>query len=338
MLLIALLLAIGPGGQPGPGRRRPSAAPTRGTAPDRVPLMLRMGRYVQADKVLASLADPSPLQRLQHTQALLGMGRCAEGEAALPTLSTAQQNQALSLKLATCHAHHQQWHRAAEWLLQAEGDAGALQPGQSALLWLTLSRGGEEALAQAVAERAEERAPAHDQFQLTQAMRALDLGDAEAVDAALWMLPASAHDRAAVYLLNAELELDLGNLAAAERHAMDALDASGQDDVRALALLAESRRRMGWSSGAAMALRRRPLLVAHHPRLRNVAIRLAVDQGELETAARLLQAGLDEGTSDPALFASAWYLHQALQDGQAAVWAQRWSAVNTSPLRTLEAL
>ncbi len=331
MLLLALLLAA----SPAPGPMGLSAAPKGGKG-GKAALLLRMGRFVQAEEVLASVQEPSSQQRFQLTQALLGMGRCAEGEAMLSSLTPKQRSTALSQKLAICHAHHQQWHRAAEWLLEVEAQSAALQPGQSALLWLTLSRAGETTQAEAVAARAEERAPAHGQMQTMKAMRALDLGDVDAVDRALWSLAPAAAQRGSVHLIQGQLELDLGNLAAAEAHARAAIEAGAKDDPRVIALLAESRRRMGWTAGARMALKRKPLLVPHHPRLRNVAIRVAVDEGDRGAAARLLELGLAVGSSDPELYASAWYLHQGHSAG--ALWAQRWAVVNTSSLRTLDQL
>jgi Flp pilus assembly protein TadD len=338
MILLALLLAAAPSPRnpAAPGTPELSVA-ERGGKPKRAALLLRMGRFVQAEEALASVAEPSPRQRFQRTQALLGMGHCTQGQAMLPSLKPAQQNAALYQELASCFAHHQQWHRSAEWLTQAEQLSSELEPGQSALFWLVLSRAGLDAAAASVEQRAAEQAPAYDQIQLMRATRAVDLGDVEAADAALWTLPAAAQDRPAVHLLNAQLELDLGNLAAAEAHAKAAMEGS-QEDVRARALLAECRRRMGWSFGADRTLKRKPLLVAHHPQLRAVAIRISVDRGDLETAEQLLQTGLDAGFADAELYASAWYLHHHLQDGQAEIWAQRWSQVNESELRSLEQL
>lgn len=331
MLLLALLLAA----SPAPGSKGLSAAPKGGQG-GKAALLLRMGRFVQAEEVLTSVQEPSSQQRFQLTQALLGMGRCAEGEAMLPSLTPKQRSTALSQKLAICYAHHHQSHRAAEWLLEVEAQSAALQPGQSALLWLTLSRSGDTALADAVAQRAADRAPAHSQMQTMVAMRALDLGDVDGVDHALRELPPAAAKRASVHLIQGQLELDLGNLAAAEAHARAAIEAGAKDDPRVIALLAESRRRMGWTAGARMALKRKPLLVPHHPRLRNVAIRVAADEGDLQAAETLLARGLAVGSADPELYASAWYLHRQDKDGP--TWARRWAQLNTSALRSLDHL
>ena len=339
MILLALLLAAAPG-------PRSPAGPTQvelGVAenanqPKGSAQLLRMGRFVQAEAVLSLVSEPSPLQEVQRFRALLGMGQCSESEAMLSSLTLPQQNATLYQSLATCFAHHKQWHRSAEWLIQAEHQGGQLKPEQTALLWLVLSRAGLDEAAASVEQRAADPSPAHEQIQLMRAKRAVDLGDVEAVDAALWALPLAAQDRAEMHLINAQLELDLGNLAAAENHAKSAIQAGTQDDVRAMALLAESRRRMGWSFGAAMALKRKPLLVAHHPCLRAVAIRVSVDRGDLESAERMLQEGLDAGFADAELYASAWYLHAQLHDGQADTWALRWSQINESQLRSLAQL
>jgi len=339
MILLALLLAAAPGPRSPAGTAQEelgvaeSAVQPKGAA-----LLLRMGRFVQAEAALSWISEPSPLQEVQRFRALLGMGQCRESEAMLSSLTLSQQTATLYQGLATCFAHHKQWHRSAEWLSQAELQGGQLKPDQTALLWLMLSRAGQNKAAAGVAQQAVDRSPLHERIQLMRAKRAVDLGDVEAVDAALWTLPLAAQDRAEMHLLNAQLELDLGNLAAAENHAKAAIQAGTQDDVRAMALLAESRRRMGWSFGAAMALKRKPLLVAHHPRLRAVAIRVSVDRGDLESAKRMLQAGLDAGFADAELYASAWYLHAQLNDGQADTWALRWSQINESQLRSLQQL
>lgn len=330
MLLLALLLAAAPGPRnpAGPGKAKISADSGNGKT-KRAGMLLKMGRFVQAEEILASTEEPSPLQVFQHSQALVGMGRCTEGEAQLPHL-TAKQTGLLTPRLATCYAYHQQWHRAAEWLMESRARSPETKAGQAGLLWLTLSRAGQAQDAETVAEESEA-------MPLMRAARAMDLGQVETVDLELVMLSKEALDRTGVHLINAQLEMDLGNLAAAEAYAKEALSGA-RDDVRAMAILAEARRRSGWSAGAAMAMKRKPLLAPHHPRLRPVLIRIAVDQGELERAQELLQAGLDAGFVDAELYASAWYLHEHLQDGEAALWERRWALVNTSPLRSLEQL
>ena len=332
MLLLALLLAAAPSPR-NPSRAKAKPSLSADTAPSgpakRAGMLLKVGRFVQAQELLASTADKTPLQVFQHSQALVGMGRCTQGEALLPSL-TPKQQELLTSRLATCYAYHQQWHRAAEWLTQGALQSASPKSGKTGLLWLMLTRAGQEQEAQLWAEEASE-------IPLMLAYRALDLGDVDGVDQALEGLRADELDKTGIHLLNAQLEMDLGNLAAAEEHAKAALEGA-RDDVRAIALLAEIRRRSGWTFGANMTLKRKPLLVPHHPRLRAIAARIAVDQGELEQAQDLLRDGLDAGFVDAELYASAWYLHAHLQDGQAETWATRWALVNTSPLRDLEQL
>ena len=102
-------------------------------------------------------------------------------------------------------------------------------------------------------------------------------------------------------------------------------------------MLIEAGRRLGLTSQARTGLDTKVFGALAGVDADTVAVRVAVDEGQLAAAAALL-AGLD-AEGDEEVVASRWYLARAQGDLAACVaLAREYEALRTSPLRRLEQL
>ncbi|MED5370166.1 MAG: hypothetical protein VX899_04045 [Myxococcota bacterium] len=340
-MLLLLLSTLSLGQAPAP-RLRATAPPRlpseRPSELQRVQHLMRRGGHAKALTLLPALLDTHPAAPGLYLRARIATGHCADGVpglAELPQLYDA----AFAESMARCHASWHQWSQAADWMLESDALARKGDPDRSAVTWWYLARAGREEEAAALHDHMAVHAPLNTTLPLLMARLCFERGQTDRGDTLLRALPPELQADRTNQRTLARLELDLGNPAAAAEHARSALRQRAQDP-RARALLAESLRRSGWPQGAAHLLEQAQGMVAHHPDLQAVHMRVLVDLGAPREALAFHAAHAPEHQGPhPELVASLWYAAVAMGDAKEAQrWARQWDAWNESPLRSLEQL
>ncbi len=304
-------------------------------------LRMQNGDFVGALEIFESVLDGEPDNRRLHMligEALLSMNECDEGrDRVLSHRTRPAFRLQLPRMLAACYARHGDYSEAVYWQEEA-----ALVDSRSALVWALLGLyryrqgdywGADEALREAASIDPNEM-----RLSYAYASMALTEGDHSEIDILITRLRNSELGYAPSWVLEARLELDLGNPVLADRAAQQAVRKNWRA-ATGLELRAEALRRHGDGDGAELLLERGRDLYSQRPTLWAVQARVWVDARNLAEAEELLEHALEQSPYDPELMASAWYLARARGDAdEMELWAQRYEAAQVNHLRTLSAL
>ena len=312
LLLLTLLTPAG-SQQPDPQFAALGADGMRGVQ------LMQTGNFKRALATFEAMLEEHPDNRRLHLligQARFAMNDCHEGERwVLQHRTRPAFRIRMAGLLAACHARHGDYAEAVYW----QEEATLLDP-ELASGWAILGMyryrlgdhwGATEALDLAAAED-----PADMRLAYAYATIAVDEGDHEQVDELLSALRRAPRGLVSSWILEARLELDLGNpVLAAE--AADIAVSREQGGSGGLVVRAEALRRLGDWREANSLLSRRARFFKQRPAMWAVQARVYVDAGELLDARELLANARQVNPHDPELTASAWYLARAEGDAAA---------------------
>ncbi|HJN76695.1 MAG TPA: tetratricopeptide repeat protein [Myxococcota bacterium] len=303
--------------------------------------VMQMGNYKQALSQFEAILEEHPDNRRLHLligQTYFAMNDCVAGE---QWVLQHRKRPAFRIRtaalIAACHARHGEYAEAVYW----QEEAALLDPG-TASVWSLLGIyryrqgdywGADEALREAAMVD-----PGDMRLAYAYATIALSDGDHSNIDELIGALRAAPYGALHSYVLEARLELDLGNPVRAAELADEATrrDLGG---ASGLTMKAEALRRQGAGEDADQLLARRTKWFKQRPAMWAVQARVWVDIGKRREAADLLTSALDVNPLDPELVASAWYLSRAEGDSEAmAAWAVDYDTFQACPYRPLSAL
>lgn len=302
---------------------------------------LENGRPDQALSAFKVLLDEHPdSARLQLFvgQAHLEMNDCDEGERwVVPNQTRPAFQVGYSEMLAGCHARRLDYSSAEYWQEVAVA-LNPTDPVQICRLALYRYRMGDERAAQELLDEAAELKPNHTAVWHTRGLIALTEGrhdEVEEIIEKLHGLPRGPHQ---ALVLEARLELDLGNAIAAGELAHQA-NRKDMNSSAALVLRGEAERRIGDPIQAITLLSRRAKVYDERPRMWASLIRAHADLGDVAEAASILDEALALDATDPEIIASAWYLARARGDTiEMTRLSARYDLLQTNPYRRLDML
>ena len=311
------------------------------------PAMMRGLEFLRRDQpevalenfVLAHESDPeNPRFKSLVGIAHLHLNDCEEGQSWLMPLRAIRNFRSASAdKLAACWARQGEFAEAAFW----QEESIWLEPDRAvswALLGLYLMRLGDSTNSQRALAEAEFLDEQVLRTEMVRTMQALSVGDVELVDEQLRVLRDMPSPGSIVAdELEARLELDLGNVAEAQRLA--ARSQSGPQRIGGLTVQAEANRRGGHLDEAWWLLSQRDFETMPVPDVHVILARVQADRGEFASAQRLADGLMAADGWNPDHVATAWYVAQARgRVAQAEDLARRYEQVQPSPLRPLSAL
>ena len=271
-------------------------------------------------------------------EAHLEMNECTQGEAwLLPHRTRPAFQMEYPEMLAGCHARHRDFSSAEYWQEEAV-NLDPASPVKWARLGLYRHRMGDTQRSLEALQVAEELNPDHQAILYTRGQIAAAEGDLEALDALLPTLRELPRGTHSALVLEARLELDLGNAFAAQdlAHQANRLD---MNSPAAILLRGEATRLLGDPHTARNLLQRRRQIVDERPRMWPALIRTLVDLRLMDDAQDLLAHALALDPADPETVASAWYVARAQDDADAmAAYAALYEDLQPNPHRSLERL
>ncbi|MCP4918387.1 MAG: hypothetical protein GY913_15890 [Proteobacteria bacterium] len=289
---------------------------------------------------MAMLEDnpDSPRLHLFIGEAHLELNECEKGEEwMIPHRTRPAFQFEYAGKLAGCYARRRDFSAAEYWQEDAV-NLDANNPVQWTRLALYRHRMGDvERSAEAMAV-AEELDPDHMSVHYTRGLIAAAEGRLDDVETELPILREMPRGKHSALVLEARLELDLGNAFAAERIAKEAnrLDMNNQ---AAILVRGEATRILGDPHTARNLLQRRRQVIDERPRMWPSLVRTLVDLGLMDDAIALLETAQALDPADADTLASAWYVARVQGDAEAmAHHAAIYAAVQTNPHRSLERL
>lgn len=303
--------------------------------------MLQDGRYKQALAAFMELHEEHPDNRRLHLligQAYFAMNDCAAGE---DWVLEHRKRPAFRIRtaalIAACRARQGGYAEAVYWQEEA-----VLLDADTASTWALLGIyryrqgdfwGAEEALDEAYALD-----PTDMRLLYAYATIALSDGNHDNIDQLIQNLRDHPQGALHSYVLEARLELDLGNpvLAADAGHKAVRRDFSG---ASGLVVKAEALRRQGDWRQAGDLLQRRARGFKQRPAMWAVQARVWIDDGDFGSAHDIIDAAVVANPYDPELVATAWYLARAEGDAEGmASWAELYDVLQPNPYRPLTAL
>lgn len=335
--------------------RQPPGQPAEpGPAPSEVPhgaatrvdlqaeMFLQMGRYRLAKDRLDGLAKARPgdagVEYLLG-RAEMGRRRCDLG---VPLVLEHYRSDLFdehgARALATCAARRHAYTEAVAWQEEAMSMGLVFVKDWTTLAAFQHRAGDAVGFEASLAAAAEEHADSPS-ILLARLTWALSSGDVDGASLLLARFDREHGRKHALRLsLEAQLELDLGNVGGARELAYESLGVN-LTNVTASALLAESWRRLGKPDQALRTFQRhRSLDVERLQAARVVRARLEADLGNHAEARRLALAAVADDPWDPDALASAWYAARAAAAPDVAAWADRHAQLEANPQRTLASL
>jgi tetratricopeptide (TPR) repeat protein len=304
--------------------------------------LMEMGQPMAAleqYRVVIAREGTNPDLEVRSAMAMFGLNRCDQAWA------TGQEHRSdpawtarTSSLAAACSARWGEYGEAVYW----QEEAVMLDPSKAtewAMLGVYATRQGDGHLAAEALAIAQDIDPGSATLTTIQAVFALDSGEIESVLGAVETLEAGRElPHPMARFLYAWVLMDLGLPEEAAVIAISGL-AQRPRSTALNAATAEAERRSGNPVVARAVLDREFTQALNGWDLVAVSVRTWVDLGQLQAARDELDQVMPAGAFNPDLVAAAWYLAGAMGNvEEQRGWAQRWSLLSESSLRSLEQL